>query len=479
MAYKFKFLNSWLKKHKLIIGFIGAIIIPAVAIVVAKGSNISLKGSHLKNFQIGNDNNQININNDLETFEKIVDKKDWDKTKENPVFREFIRVVYNKDIEEIEKEQEYKWPQFWEDLKKFVAAKENYRQIKLETSSEKIKELFSKIDGITEKNNYNLDEVDNLLNKFQEDEKVEQDIKDFAKVFFLKGDLYYLKGKYEEARYQFEKAVSLDTENALYLSEYADLLYTIKDYDKSLEYFEKLLPIEIKIRGENHPRIAKYYANLGAIYIEKEEFDKAMEFFDKAAPLYINAFGEDCPGIAAIYDNIGRIYNSKGEYDKAIRYHEKALEIFVAYFGENDSNVTITYANLGSVYLSMHNYDKAIEYFSKSIEIDNALFGENSDYLATTYDNIGAAYSEKHEYDKAIGYHEKALEIFLEYFGENHPDVAICYGNLGTSYAFNDNCNRAIGYFEKDLAILNKILPADDPEIEKVEYYIENCNALK
>ena len=48
---------------------------------------------------------------------------------------------------------------------------------------------------------------------------------------------------------------------------------------------------------------------------------------EKAIPIAKTTYGEDHPKIAIRWNNLGAAWDNKGEYDKAIEYYEKALEI--------------------------------------------------------------------------------------------------------------------------------------------------------
>jgi tetratricopeptide (TPR) repeat protein len=54
------------------------------------------------------------------------------------------------------------------------------------------------------------------------------------------------------------------------------------DYDKAIEYYKKSLSVKLKTLREDHPDIARSYADLGLKFLSKGDNDNAVEYFNKA-----------------------------------------------------------------------------------------------------------------------------------------------------------------------------------------------------
>ena len=145
--------------------------------------------------------------------------------------------------------------------------------------------------------------------------------------------------------------------------------YSLGDYSKAIEYYEKALEIRINTLGENHPDIAGSYNNLGIAYRSLGDYGKAIEYHEKALEIGINTLGENHPDIAGSYNSLGIAYHKLGDYGKAIEYYEKALEIRINTLGENHPDIAGSYNNLGTSYHKLGDYGKAIEYYKKALEI--------------------------------------------------------------------------------------------------------------
>lgn len=118
------------------------------------------------------------------------------------------------------------------------------------------------------------------------------------------------------------------------------------DAYKAIEYYEKALEIDLKVFGDQHPKIAIRYNNLGGAYRGLGDALKAIKYYEKALEIDLNVFGDQHPSVAIRYNNLGGAYIDLGDAFKAIEYCEKALGILTAVYGKNHPSTQTVNANL-------------------------------------------------------------------------------------------------------------------------------------
>ncbi len=162
-----------------------------------------------------------------------------------------------------------------------------------------------------------------------------------AKTCFMKERCYFIKKeKNREVRVREEELEDLFLEGAKRLS--------VKDFDGSLEYFNKILELDprhvkalearaaiyfqkgdleaaerdLNIALEIEPENCRLYFRLGQIYYKRKDLDKALELFTKAIDLN--------PMYPAAYMARSQILREKGleeaadlELDKAVAVHRE------------------------------------------------------------------------------------------------------------------------------------------------------------
>jgi tetratricopeptide (TPR) repeat protein len=239
--------------------------------------------------------------------------------------------------------------------------------------------------------------------------------------------------------------------------------YTFGNYNKSLEYYEKCLSIELKDLGDEHPAVATSYNGIGMTYHNKGKYDKALEYFEKSMVLRLKKLGSEFQNVAKSYNNIGGAWEGKGEYDKALKYHKKCLEIRLKTLGSEHPDVATSYNNIGMSCHKKGDYNEALEYFEKSVTIFLKTLDCEHPNVATSYNNIGLTWKYKCEYDKALEYYEKCLSILLKTLGEEHPSVATSYNNIGLTWKLKGEFDKALEYYEKCIAIRLKTLGKEHP----------------
>jgi tetratricopeptide (TPR) repeat protein len=229
--------------------------------------------------------------------------------------------------------------------------------------------------------------------------------------------------------------------------ELADVLYSISNFRKAIEYLKQAL----KISREIGDRLGEgsSLSNLGLAYRNLGEYRKAIEYHEQS--LEIRREIGDRLGEGSSLGNLGNAYFSLGEYRKAVEYYEQTLEISREIgdrLGEGSS-----LNNLGLAYHSLDEYRKAIEYYEQSLKIAREIgdrLGEGS-----SLGNLGNAYDSLGEYRKAIEYHEQHLEISREIgdrLGESNS-----LNNLGAACNSLGETEKACDLWRKALAIYEAI----------------------
>lgn len=264
------------------------------------------------------------------------------------------------------------------------------------------------------------EEVSELLNKLIVN-IAEKASNDFSAAIETKEDKDYLK-----AAKEFHQVYSLSPRDTSYLYNAAMVYYYAKDYDKSIELYEKLLDLnytglatvyvatdketgeditfsdaksmnlQVKLGLAENPREEKdeskregIFKNLAQNYSEKENNEKALEIISKGRTEF--------PVSYSLLIDEANIYYNMGDNAKFKERLEEAIRL-------NPTEPTLYY-NVGVMNMEQQNIDEAIKFFKKAIEL-------KPDY-ADAYNNIGAAIIEKTK--PIIEEMNKSLSDFKKY----------------------------------------------------------------
>ncbi|CAF4164299.1 unnamed protein product, partial [Rotaria sordida] len=219
----------------------------------------------------------------------------------------------------------------------------------------------------------------------------------------------------QSARQCDEDSVPIGSEiepSFMYTQLFKEIILTI-DFDKTKEVKElvEYAHIKEKTLPPNHPDLASFYNNIGAVYRNMGEYSKALTYYEKDLEITLKALPPNHPYFAGSYNNIGLVYDNMGEYSKALSSYERSLEIRKIALPPNHPDLASSYNNIGSVYDNMGEYSKALSSYERSLEIQKIALPSNHPDLAASYNNIGSVYHNMGEYSKALSSHERSLEI--------------------------------------------------------------------
>lgn len=138
--------------------------------------------------------------------------------------------------------------------------------------------------------------------------KIDETIPD---LWGMLGSLYDSKENFEKSDEAFERALMMDSTNALILNNYA---YSLSERGVQLERALEMVTTAL----DSVPDNTSYLDTKGWVYYKLGEYDKAEEFIKKA----LDAGSES----AEVYDHLGDVYFRKGDKQNAVESWRKALE---------------------------------------------------------------------------------------------------------------------------------------------------------
>ena len=206
--------------------------------------------------------------------------------------------------------------------------------------------------------------------------------KNNAAAYNGRGKAYRVRGNYEQALSDYNKAIELDPAFFKAYHNRAKIYFDQQKYDLAIEDYTIVLQYD--------PRFYEAVSNLGAIYASQQKNDLALEMLNKALDIK--------PGHLNTIRNRGMLYEQMGEF-------EKALADFDIYLKERPGNDGIH--NLaGVIYQNLKQHDQAIVAFTHSIEINpsQGIYWKNrsiSLYMLKDYSN-------------ALSDIEKAMELGIQ-----------------------------------------------------------------
>ena len=198
------------------------------------------------------------------------------------------------------------------------------------------------------------------------------------------------QGKHLEALGHYKKAIKINPNDSLALSNFGSSLNVLGQNQEALAVFQKALKI--------NPNYFECWYNAGNVLCSMGRYDEAIPCYEQSVklnPEYIQA-----------HINQGKALFDLKRYSESLNSYDKALNLKPDY--------AEAYSNKGDALSDLRRYDEAIAHYDKALNL-------RPDY-AEAYFNKGNALSDLKRYDEALAHYDKALNL--------KPDVDWIYGAL-------------------------------------------------
>jgi tetratricopeptide (TPR) repeat protein len=271
-----------------------------------------------------------------------------------------------------------------------------------------------------------LGELEEAIDGFTQALQIEQN---FALAFDARGQVYDDKGEYDQAIFDYSKAIEA---NPMHVAAYYNRGYVYATgkglYYRAIEDYDKAIELD--------PLYAKAYNNRGVAYNRIGQYELAIADYSQA--LMIN------PRYAKVYNNRGATYSKLGQYDLAITDYDVAIAL--------NSNYAEAYNNRGVAYKQKGRYAQVEAEYRFAFEI-----GENR---ADSSGNAGGG-DYVGQYEHAICDFDTALEL--------DPQYAAAYLNKGNACCYLGKFQEAIDAYS---AFVRYATPEYAQYIKGVKYQI-------
>jgi tetratricopeptide (TPR) repeat protein len=250
-----------------------------------------------------------------------------------------------------------------------------------------------------------------------------------AQDYFNRATIFALQFRMSEAMRDYATAYQYRPDNPRYADDYADALWSEKDYPKAETVLRKLLPQQRVLAAQKpaayRPDLANTLNHLGNVYFDTRRFAEAEAAFKEALGIRRElaaqnpAYRDD---LADALNNLGNVYNETQRFAEAEAALKEAVRIRRELAVQNPaayrSDVAQTLNNLGALYGTTDRFVEAEEAFKEAVGIWHELAAQNpAAYrpdLASALTNLGTVYGITHRLAEAEAAYQAAVDILLE-----------------------------------------------------------------
>jgi tetratricopeptide (TPR) repeat protein len=228
---------------------------------------------------------------------------------------------------------------------------------------------------------------------------------------------------------------------------------------------EQLLQNAINQSSQPSDFLAENLNNLAALYRTQGKYAEAEHLIARSLSIRESQLGENHPNVATSLNNLAELYRSQGKYEEAEPLYRRSLSIWESQLGENHPDVATSLNNLAELYRDQGKYAEAEPLYRRSLSIWESQLGENHLNVASSLNNLAELYRDQGKYEEMEPLLKRSLAIKENQLGENHPSVATSLNNLAGLYESQGKYAEAEPLYLRSRAIMEKNLGEDHPSI--------------
>ena len=264
----------------------------------------------------------------------------------------------------------------------------------------------------------NIEDLENII--FEVEQKLHQiplEMGDFKKscegsVSYLRGYLFFLKGKLEEALNQLEKSLIINQalNNQYNMVETLTAIGFIHiegtgKFNLGFDYFQRSLAISENLG--NKTALAHSLNRMGCYYSSTEDLDTALSFFERSLALYQEV--QNNFWINGLNNNIAINYLNRANYDLALHYMQRNLESAEKHGYEREAAFYM--GNIGGILIQKGEIEIGIMQLERSLKIMEARGEISTIVRGKILLALSLGYSLKGDINLALDYAKRNLEL--------------------------------------------------------------------
>jgi eukaryotic-like serine/threonine-protein kinase len=189
--------------------------------------------------------------------------------------------------------------------------------------------------------------------------------------------------------------------------------------------------------------------------------DESERLNDRVLAIDRRLRGANHPLVAADLINLSNVQYDRGDYRASERLRREALESFRAWYGP-DHPETGSAAMLVAQALSMQTrLDEASTLLEQALAIHQKAYGTVHPRVALVLNELAIVDSRRKQYDTSEAYFRRAIEIFRTIYPGGHSRTAVAENNLATIHLLRRQFTRAERGFVDALREMGKVYPPD------------------
>ncbi|MBO0756798.1 MAG: CHAT domain-containing protein, partial [Bradyrhizobiaceae bacterium] len=192
------------------------------------------------------------------------------------------------------------------------------------------------------------------------------------------------------------------------------LLYQAQGrYAEAEPIMKRVLAIDEKALGPDHPDVSRDLGNLAALYQAQGRYAEAEPIMKRALAIDEKALGPDHPDVGRYLNTLAALYLNQGRYAEAEPLYMRALAILEKALGPDHPNVGTDLNNLALLYQAQGRDAEAEPLYKRAIAIDEKALGPDHPDVSRDLGNLAALYFDQSDWARAADYWRRSTSVIM------------------------------------------------------------------
>ena len=211
----------------------------------------------------------------------------------------------------------------------------------------------------------------------------------------------------------------------------ADAHFYLGHYPTSDSVNRRLLAMDRQLNGEQHPKVAEDWVNLGHIQTQWGHYAEAEQDYRQALGINQAWYGKDHPETANSAQYVAQALYNQSRYKEAEALLPDALAATERAYGPVHPRVALIVGLRGTIALETGRLDQAEADFKRMAQIYESIYGENHMMTATALSTVGRVYVDRKQYARAEQVYRDVLGRYEAAHLAGHMNAGLIHVHLG------------------------------------------------
>lgn len=245
-----------------------------------------------------------------------------------------------------------------------------------------------------------------------------------------------------------------------------DIYLSLGRYDEAVFSYQKALTVFKTSKGENHATVASVFVRLADLYNKTGKLRESKSYCENALKIYQKPIpGTSLEEIATGLTDVSAIYETMNEHEQALKLLQKALKMYNNSAGQQSTIAGIE-AQMGVLHYILGNYGESYDSFKSAIAKLRTCGEKKSAFFGIALNQMGLACVQRYSINEAAELFEEARTVLEQEYGPYHPDTLGVYSNLAGTYDAMGRLDEAIEILEYVVGMREEKLGTANPDVD-------------